>query len=212
MIESGKAGVGFGVGKESIPDYLASKGVSCLITDLDIDRAKEKGWVDTNQHSRDLSEMRGAYNASNSEFFKNVKHRFVDMNAIPNDIKDFDFCWSACALEHLGSIELGIQFIKNSLNCIKPGGLAVHTTEFNLSSLEETVDNMGTVLFRKKDIEKLKNDLQAEGHQIEISYHSGDQPLDVFYDMPPYSQNNHLKLLLGNFITTSIGLTILKKK
>ena len=48
--------------------------------------------------------------------------------------------WSSCSLEHLGSISHGIEFILNSLKCLKQHGVAVHTTEFNLSSNEETLN------------------------------------------------------------------------
>ncbi len=134
------------------------------------------------------------------------------MNNIPQDLRGFDFTWSSCALEHLESIEKGLQFIINSLDTLKPGGIAVHTTEYNLSSNEDTLDNMGTVLFRKKDIQELVRRLTLAGHEIYINYNPGSGKLDKYIDIAPYSQDKHLKLRLANYVTTSIGFIIRKKE
>ncbi len=76
------------------------------------------------------------------------------MNDIPGDLEGFDFNWSSCSFEHLGSIEKGINFLMNQLKTLKPGGWAVHTTEFNVSSDDKTIESGDTVVYRKKDIEK----------------------------------------------------------
>ena len=44
-------------------------------------------------------------------------------------------------IDRIGSIELGLQFIENSMATLRPGGVAVHTTEFNL----EDGETIGTV-------------------------------------------------------------------
>ena len=38
-------------------------------------------------------------------------YREVDMRAIPTDLRGFDFAWSSCALEHLGSLGAGMAFV-----------------------------------------------------------------------------------------------------
>jgi hypothetical protein len=136
------------------------------------------------------------------------------MNHIPEDLlaEQFDFTWSTCSFEHVGSIELGQQFILNQMRCLRPGGIAVHTTEFNLSSDEYTLDHQGTVLFRRRDMEDLARSLRAEGHLIELNFSPGNGRLDHYADVPPYFVPGglHLKLLLDKYITTSIGLVIQK--
>jgi hypothetical protein len=82
-------------------------------------------------------------------FSKLVDFRNVDMNNMPSDLVGYDFCWSSCAFEHLGSIELGMQFVEISLKCLKPGGLAVHTMEYNGQSNRNTLSEGGAVIFRK---------------------------------------------------------------
>ena len=42
-----------------------------------------------------------------ARFDQLVTFRPVDMTAIPDDLAGFDFCWSSCALEHLGSLAAG---------------------------------------------------------------------------------------------------------
>lgn len=69
------------------------------------------------------------------------------MNNMPEKYNnDFDFIWSSCALEDLSALEHGIKFILNSLRMLKPGGIAVHTKEFNVSSNFETIESGETVL------------------------------------------------------------------
>ena len=76
----------------------------------------------------------------------------MDRNAIDADLEgQDDLVWSASAFEHLGSFMHGLEFVINSVKCLKPGGVAVHTTEFNCSSDADTLDNASTVLFRKRD-------------------------------------------------------------
>lgn len=91
------------------------------------------------------------------------------------------------------------------METLRPGGWAAHTTEFNVVSDHDTVDNEDTVLFRKQDIGRRLAELERRGFRPEpINYHAGDLPLDYYVDVPPYSDNNHLKLGLKNFVTTSI--------
>lgn len=130
------------------------------------------------------------------------------MNAIPADLRGFDLCWSACALEHLGSIAAGLAFIEASVATLRPGGLAIHTTEFNIGSNDATLDTPGLALFRRRDIEALLSGLLDAGHAVApLSLHPGDRALDAHLDVPPFALP-HLKLRLGGFEATSIGLII----
>jgi SAM-dependent methyltransferase len=141
-----------------------------------------------------------------------VDFRTIDMNRIPADVTGFDFAWSSCAFEHCGSIGLGKRFLREQMKCLKPGGVAVHTTEYNLSSIETTVEEGPTVLFRRQDIEGVIRDLQAEGHRIEpLQLDLGCMPQDLHVDLFPYSDDPHLKLeLFDEYVSTSLGLIITK--
>ena len=133
------------------------------------------------------------------------------MNAISSDLESFDFCWSACAFEHLGSIELGLQFVENSLATLRPGGWAIHTTELNVASNSDTIDNETTVLFRRRDFEMLARRLSALGHVVApFDFGMGSQPMERYIDVPPYRQEPHLVLALKGYATTSFGLIVQK--
>lgn len=210
-IQEGSKGIGFGVGSEPLPAVFAKYGCQITATDQSFENAKTTGWVESNQYLISLERLWKPQICEKDLFFRNVSFREVNMNDIPADLKDFDFTWSSCALEHLGSIENGLSFIKNSLNCLKTGGVAVHTTEFNLSSNIATIRAGGTVLYRERDIERLIAELTALGHTvIPLNLHPGTSDLDIYVDFPPYQSDNHIKLLLNNFVSTSFGIIVIK--
>ena len=131
------------------------------------------------------------------------------MNAIPEDLRGFDFTWSSCALEHLGSLGAGTDFVVRQMECLRPGGTAVHTTEYVLTSTDDTVEAGGTVLYRRRDIEALVARLRDAGHAIEVDFTEGDSPDDLHVDVPPYS-DVHLRTRLGAYVTTSLALVVTK--
>ncbi len=212
MLEPGRRGLGFAVGEEPLPSLFASYGCDITATDLDLKRAADAGWVDTQQHAKNLEMLNERNLCDPHDFNRRVSFRYVDMNQIPQDLNGFDFTWSACALEHLGSLALGEQFVYNSLACLKPGGVAIHTTEFTVSSNTHTVDYLPLVLFRRCDMERLAETLTACGQCIEpFVFDTGDLPFDLRVDVPPYNKDRHLKLLLEKkYVCTSVGFIITK--
>ena len=211
LLKPGCKGIGFGVGQEVLPYYFASQDVDLLATDLGMDEVNKAAWVDTGQHGSALQPHMFPAICSAETFNQHITYRDVNMNAIPEDLQQgqFDFSYSCCSLEHVGSIELGLQFMINSLKCLKPGGVFVHTTEYNCSSNDQTLMSGETVLFRRQDILELQRRVEELGYTMRLNLHTGDMPVDQFVDVPPYSQRRiHLKLELGQYVTTSIGITI----
>lgn len=210
LLRPGIRALGFGVGQEPIPALLARAGVSVLATDAPDDTVHLQGWTSTGQHAAGLEALDRPAILPFAELQALVDFRPVDMNAIPEDLRGFDVCWSSCAFEHLGSIALGLRFFERSLETLKPGGIAVHTTEFNLSSNGDTFDTDNLCLFRKQDIEAMLGRLAAAGHSVSpLNLHPGSARLDAHIDLPPYAMP-HLKLALGQYVTTSIGLVVRK--
>lgn len=222
MIQPGKRGVGFGSGSEPLSSYLAAHGVSSTVTDLPIEEAEGRGWVETNQHASSLDSAFHPNLVAREQFDRLVDFRAVDMTAIPDALVDYDFCWSVCALEHLGSIEKGLAFIERALDTIKPGGLAVHTTEFNIED-GPTIDNWPTVLFQRQHFEALADRLRASGHRVaEFDFDPGSKVLDRFIDLPPWDYDagprldswlrdaRHLKVGVDGFIATCAGIIVTK--
>ncbi|WEJ99506.1 MAG: methyltransferase domain-containing protein [Candidatus Sphingomonas phytovorans] len=222
-LRDGARGLGFGCGVEPIPSYLAARGASVTMTDLPPADAAAAGWVSTNQYSSTVDMAFRPYLVTKDVFDARVDLRHVDMNAIPPDLIDFDFCWSICALEHLGSLDNGLDFIVNSLKTLRPGGLSVHTTEFNIDPDGPTIDNWPTVLFQKKHLEGLAKKLRDAGHEVaELDFFLGDKPLDRFIDLPPFHHDlsptiaewiggpQHLKVATDGFPCTCFGIIVRK--
>ena len=121
--------------------------------------------------------------------------------------------WSSCSFEHLGSLEAGLRFVIEGMRLVKPGGFAVHTTEFNVSSNNDTMASGPSVIYRRRDIEDLGYALRSVGCALASpEFDAGTDRHDIEFDFPPYFYNNrkHIKLLLGPYISTSI-LLIIKK-
>jgi SAM-dependent methyltransferase len=194
-------GLGFGVGKEPLPDLFARLGCSVLATDLQANAAGVEQWITSGQHlsGRPLAHDR-------------IVTRDVDMRAIPDDLRGFDFIWSSSSLEHLGSIKAGLEFLETSLRCLRPGGVAVHTTEFNVESNNATLDHGPVVVFRRRDLETLVLRLMSGDGCYEANWESnwetGDGPADLAVDEAPYRAEPHLKLRLGGHVFTSALLVM----
>lgn len=211
MLQPGRRGLGFAVGAEKLPALFAARGVQITATDLPSDDERNRQWAQTGQWVGNLASLRHPAICPEQAFRDNVSYRPVDMNVIPDDLTGFDFTWSTCSFEHCGSIELGLQFIAEQMRCLAPGGIAVHTTEFNLSSNDATVMDGGCVIFRLKDIEWIIGALRNAGHDVEpLDLSTGKRELDRYVDAAPYSQDRHLRLDLWGYASTSIGLIIRK--
>ena len=135
----GQQGLGFGVGREPLTALFAGRGCSIVATDLAHDAEGARVWSNTGQHAGGLAGLSRPELCDTDAFEKLVTWRPVDMRALPDDLSGFDFCWSACSLEHLGTLEAGLAFVEGSMQTLRPGGLAVHTTEYNLDSDTDTV-------------------------------------------------------------------------
>lgn len=214
MLSDGKRGLGFAVGQEPLTSLFASYGCNITATDLAPKEMKmsNNNWIESGQHASSLEILNKRGLCESEKFRKNVSFQFVNMKKIPSSLKNYDFCWSACAMEHLGSIRLARNFIFNMLDCLKPGGVAVHTTEFNVSSNLISYNYTSSILLRKRDLLGLKKDLERRGHHIELDFTFGNSEKDSYVDKPPYKNNPHLKLLIRNCVTTSFGLIITKTK
>jgi SAM-dependent methyltransferase len=211
VLTPGARGLGFAVGQEPLAACFANLGCLIVATDLHPDAVAASEWAATSQHARSIN-LLNPNNLCPPEVFRDrVTLRYVDMNHIPDDLQDFDFCWSSCSIEHLGSIEHGMRFMNNMTRCLRPGGVAVHTTEYNVFSDGNTLDNCGAVIFRKRDVEAMAAALPRYGaRMVERDYDWGDHPIDFLVDRLPYLHTPHLKLELGGFTATSFGLIVEK--
>lgn len=227
LLHEGSMGLGFGCGEEPLASYFASKKMRVTVTDLSPEQVAGMGWAETGQHTSAIDQAYYSDLVSREDFESYVKHMFIDMNDVPDLGPIYDFCWSICALEHLGSIDQGLTFIEESMKVLKPGGIAVHTTEFNYRNDGGTIDHWQTVLFQQKHFEKLCEALKKKGHTVlGPVFDVGDQVLDQFVDIPPFGygmgwlnrellakgidNNPTLKLSIDGFHSTCFGLIVKK--
>lgn len=223
-LAAGQRGLGFGCGTEPLPSLFASHGIDIVATDLAADHQVGDGWTATNQHTSSLEALFQSRLVERDTFERHVSLTYVDMREIPPSLTGFDFCWSICALEHLGTIGQGLDFIEASLSTLRSGGTAVHTTEYNFLDDEKTIDNWPTVLFQRAHFRQLCERLTAKGHKVApLDFNVGQKPLDRFIDVPPYpgdwsdyqksiwpAQPTHLKLTIDGFASTCFGLIVQK--
>lgn len=224
-IENALDGIGFGCGEEPLASVLCSFGHKVTVTDLSPEKVRNLGWVETNQHTDSLEKSFYSDIITRETFYDLARLEYVDMNDVPSSLHGhYDYCYSICALEHLGSIRKGLDFVINSTKCLKPGGVAIHTTEFNFTNHPEEIDHWPTVIFKEKHMSQLFQELEDEGCTalpLNLDFSTGI--LDRFIDIPPYSlddgniynndpfdQKVHLKLNVDGFPCTCIGIIVKK--
>jgi hypothetical protein len=210
IVRRGSRGLVFGVGRERLPAVFASLGAQIMATDAPFEIGEELGWSDSGQHISSLAGIRYPEIVSGEIFDSNVAYQTCDMNEIPAELTGYDFNWSSCCFEHLGSLEAGMQFVVNAVEkTLRIGGIAVHTTEYNLSSNENTIEAGGTVIYRRRDIKELIRRLTDRGHIVRPFVLAPDSHfLDFHVDCPPYQNEPHLKLAMQEHITTSVGIVV----
>lgn len=209
MLKPGKKGLGFACGTEPSPALFANMGCHITATDAPLD-VVSKTWGQTRQHSNRLDDLFYPAYVDADKFYANTEFKHLDMNHIPYEEKGYDFIWSACALEHLGSLHNAKQFIYRSMECLKEGGVAVHTTEYNLSSSLATVMSGDSCIFRSIDLIEAAEQLERLGYHVEpLDFRlDGSKLDDLIADTS--TKVPHFKLFIDKFLATSFGLIIKK--
>ena len=214
MLAGGRCGLGFAVGREPLPSLFAMHGVRVTASDLHPGEPAADVWMRTGQHASHRDDLYVGHLVSRDAFDQLVSFAYVNMlGEWTFRAAAYDFVWSACSFEHLGSLRAGLDFVVRASALLKPGGVGVHTTEFNVSSNAETLATGGTVLYRRRDIEELDGALRRHGFRLaQPDFFPGQDSSDELYDIPPYGPDtgrDHIKLLLSGFVTTSMLLIVL---
>ena len=191
-----------------------------LATDLDAGDSRARDWIETGQHGTATEALYRPALLDRAAFDSLVSFRHADMARLPAELQQggFDLVWSACAMEHLGSLDRGLDFVMAAMRCLKPGGIAVHTTEFNLDAAGGTLRRGSTVLYQRRHLEALGERLAAAGHRmLPLDDGQGLGMLDRFVDVPPQEHEApplgaifppHLRLSVRGFPVTSAGIVV----
>ncbi len=198
--------LGFGVGREPLPAYLAGQGCDVLATDAPTGAA----WETSGQYSVAVDDLPNV----TSLLSRNISFEPLDMNHIPSSLLQgkFDFTWSAGSFEHIGSINQSLDFFTTQMQCLRPGGIAVHTTEYNYASNTDTIEAPDLVLFRHRDLQELEQRLISQGDRLwPLDLAPGTHEADRYVDTYPYDRGKwHLNLRINNHVSTSIALVAVR--
>jgi hypothetical protein len=198
----GTRGLAFGCGMEFITSVLAAGGSEILATDY-VEQSH-------NWQARGLEDLYSSAHIDRSSFDARVTFQHLDMNQIDPSLTGFDFLWSTGSLEHIGGYDKGLAFVENAMNCLKPGGIAVHTTEFTLTSEVMGHDTPSLSFYCRRDIEQLAARLINAGHMTILNFERGNTVADMHVDTPPYNYGRTLCAHFSGHVISSIGLIVQK--
>lgn len=218
VVKRGTRGIGFGCGVEPLASFFVNQGSDVVVSD-----APAQGeWARTNQHSQGLEMTRHKLLIDSNTYAKHASFRAIDMNNLPKDVTSgkFDFVYSGGALEHVGGEAKSIAFIMNSLQALKPGGVAAHTTEFVISSdSTRNVNVPWMTVFTKTVWTNLLKRIEDAGYEVigPMNYGVGQDPSPIDWGRP-YRAPHHFNLVAYRehphnkdpFVHTSVLLLVRK--
>jgi SAM-dependent methyltransferase len=188
--------IGFGVGNEPIPAYFASQEVRVTATDY-IEGPSADAWSATNQLLKIDNLVRPEI-CSVEMFNTFTTVESVDMNSIPSRFDNmFDLCYSLCSLGHIGGFSNSRKFILESLNVLKPGGIAIHTFEMDLGT-SERYEQPNHTIFLKEDVISVIKEVKSLGFEVrKYVLEQGGGYLENYLDQYPFGSSPHLFLDLN---------------
>lgn len=147
----------------------------------------------------------------------------MDMRFLDFPDESFDFCYSSCAIEHIGGRDDFLRHMNEVARVLKSGGVYVLTTEVSLE--DEVIENPGNYVFTLPYLAGLiaDSELRPEGEfDARIAAHGANQPLpgnlqNLVFRRPggffgnPATEAPHLHLLHGKQMFTS-GLLVLRRR
>lgn len=206
LLVPGTKALGFGVGKEPLVSYFASKRIHVTATDHVTDTG---AWAGTFEGAA----FRVPNLVDEKAFKRYVRYQDVDMNAIPLDLKNeqFDFIWSSCSMEHLGSRVHGVKFFIEALQCVRLGGLSVHTTEY---TFDLGFDSRDLSFYTAHDLKNLQSMVRSMGWKMdELDFTVGDHPYNYVENKTHYEVQGkpHIRVTLAGRNFTSCLLTVRKE-
>ena len=203
LIGPGRRGLGLQVNRERIAALVASRGVEVLATNDEVS-------------TPDVMETRRSWLyypqvCHLEEFDRLVRFAGLDLASLGAwQDGGFDFCWSMGLPERMKTVDAALDIFEASLAPLRPGGIALHSFTFNLTSDLVTLELPGLVFLRRRDIETLAERLISRGHRLlPLNTHPGHEPADEHVrhqvaGVPGHRQRH------GLLVSTSFGLAIRK--
>lgn len=215
---------------QPLSQYLIAEGVHVTM----LDEATQSGAQEARAVEARLLQWRPAHialrsNQSRAEYLGHVDYRTLrfggDTRLSSLLSTQFDMIWSTGFIEQLENVAVGQAFIMDSLQSLKPGGVAVHVVELILEPRDAadalgglpvngqaqggTLPEDGPVLWHYMDVLHVRDQICHLGYKVKrLTFGIGNGFYDVHPDKPPYTMDNHIKLLLSGHVVTSFALVI----
>jgi hypothetical protein len=168
MLEQGAVGLGF----EPSPSGVAA-ALAAMHTRVCIAFPARPGHPVSAEKL--LEDLRGRAPCDDAAFAQNVSARIASWRTIPDDLVNFDFLWSARANERLYSVAAAAKFVEDTMGCLRPGGLAIHTMSYDLAPGGRSTPSTDRVLLQQNDVERLSLVLVSRGHEVaQFKYEAKD--------------------------------------
>ena len=148
----------------------------------------------------------------------------MDMRDLQFEDNTFDFCYSSCAIEHIGDYDDFVKHFNEVNRCLKDGGVYVLTTEFQFG--DKTIKDENNYIFSPDYLRDIlqKSELSLiEEPVVSLHEHEANFPLPVNINKLIKSGSNekqidkfpvfpHILLLRGKYPFTSVSLILKKEK
>jgi hypothetical protein len=159
MLEPGAVGLGFESTPSGMPAALAAMGTKVVAA------FPARGGTPPKLAAlkRDLADRAPC---SKTVFEENVSTRIVSWRRLPADLVNFDFLWSTRANEILYSVAATAAFVEETMACLRPGGLAVHTFGYDLAPSGRKIPSTDRIMLQQGDIERIALLLVSRGHEV----------------------------------------------
>ena len=214
----GKRVLGFSVGQDPFTACFAALGCDVLATDLAPELAAPDGWVRHQHHCAALEQVYNPGLCDPAVLRERVQFQHLDVRKDLSHLTGFDAAFSCSSLEHLDDFAAGLDFVERAMACLKPGGVFVATTEYNVSSNDATVfhgravtgGGWPYVVYRRRDLEGLAARLTAAGHTVApLDFDPGDGE----WDRTAHPEGRHpydglVKHFYDGFVQTSFLLIV----
>lgn len=216
LLDQNKVGLSLGGGNERVLYSIARNIKKLIVTDLYDDHTS---WDCA--RTSDPNEFIKASKPFPIDDEK-IQALRMDMRYLDFDDNSFDFCYSSCAIEHIGEDKDFIQHFNEVSRVLKNGGIYVLTTELQFG--EQTIPDLNNYVFTKKYLGELisKSNLEPVSDvNVDLSRNETNFPFPSNLKNLAFNGENsisekifgyfpHTVLLRGNVPFTSV-LLVLKK-
>jgi SAM-dependent methyltransferase len=139
VLHAGSRGLSMGGGRERLLYAVARHVGRLVVTDL---YGGGSGWEEARTDDpREFIEAHMPFPVDAAR----IEARRMDMRQLEFEPDTFDFCYSSCAIEHIGGRDDFLGHLKEAHRVLKEGGTYVLTTEFHYGP--ETIELPGNYLF-----------------------------------------------------------------